>query len=851
MILTFLIENVEIDLSDEYGIPLNFQVSDIQDLSSRKSSFSKTVKVPNTKRNQSAFASLFDLKVENEEDSTQRNINYYFNPKRKADFILLRNSQFLLGGYVKLYNITNENGKIAYDLILYSQFANIIVEMGDSRLEDLALPELEHTLTLNNITGSWTHNEPWIYPIIDYGVLDSRGKSFNTDSLRPAVYAYYYLEKIFEEANFTYSSSFLDSDIFSKLIIPFNRDKLGGIAGGLSTRVVQSGSLLSGPFEVTDTSASLYDAVLVGDDYDTVDKEYTVPTSGSYNILGNLEYRFRVDVDKALITQDIPDTRDTTLSLRMRVFDSSSIEKTSLRRQTDVNLSGLDQGLYDDSIRIFSENTTLEESDIVKFDVLYVSNGVLDGGDISVGETRLFLNLGGTNLRIQRLNVLDGRDLEAKDFILKNITQKDYFLSIIKLFNLYVVPDKNIPRHLNIFTRDEFYASEVERDWSDKLVRNELIEITPAIDIDAKQFRFTYKADTDYFNKLYTDTYGEIYGEKRVNTGYEFSPDIKNIVSDTIFAPTIPINYATGSEQGETLVEALSGSEYLLDGNQIINVQGYYDVTDGFQKGDPAKDYPQFLNTHIGRNINILGEDYKIVNFISPYRFQISGSVREVTPAASGLNPPKVLNNEPFLYINDDNKIFPAIYTSTDDNLTRKPMASLPRILYYDSLFGCETYSITLTGVLRTISDPTNSHTITEYEYPAYYTGSNFSVNVGVYPFISHLDDPENPTLDLLFYRPQQLYWENQSIDSNYSEDGLYDFYYKNGVEAAIDKNNRLLSAFFLLDENDISTLQLNDIIWIDGSQFYINRIEDFDASTTDITKVILFQKKKGLEQLS
>lgn len=852
MIIQLFIEDVEIDLSEEYPVPLNFQVSDITDLASRKSSFSKTVKVPNTKINQLAFASLFDLKVENTEDNTQRNINYYFNPKRKADFTLLRNSQVILQGYVKLYNITNENGKINYDLILYSDFANIIVEMGDKRLEDLSMPELEHTLTIGNITGSWTHNEPWIYPIIDYGVIDSRGKSFNTDSLRPAVYAKYYLDKIFEETNFTYSSSFFDSEIFSKLIIPFNRDKLGGIAGGLSTRVAQSGSIFSGPYTSISGSEELYDTVLVGDNYDTTDKEYTIVTSGSYNFRAGLDYEIIIEEQPYDPNNpfDVPvgalSLKNTTITLQMKVFDASDVEKTALRRETTLDFNSIFNLVG--VVNLLAINVSLEENDKVKFYVNIVSDGVVDGNGTNFGTVSFILNGRETTARMQPVSLLDGRDLEANDFILKDITQKDYFLSIVKLFNLYVVPDKNIPRHLNIFTRDEYYSSEVQKDWTDKLVRNELIEITPAIDIDAKQFRFTYKPDTDYFNKLYTDTYGQIYGEKRVDTGYEFSPNIKDVVSDTIFSPTVPINYATGSEQGETLVEALSGSEYIIDGNQIINVQGYYDITDGFSKGDPAKDYPTFNTTHIGRKISILGEEYKIVNFISPYQFQISGSIRVTTSGAGSLTPAKVLNNETFLYINDDNKIFPAIYSSDDNNVTRKPVASQPRILYYDSLFGCETYSITQTGILREISNADNSQTIKEYEYPTYYTSSNFAVEVGVYPFISHLDDPENPTLDLLFGRPQQLYWENQSIDTNYSDESLYDFYYKNAVEEAIDKNNRLLTAYFLLDETDISTLELNDIIWIDGSQFYINKIQDFDASTTDITKVELFTKKKKFE---
>ena len=129
----------------------------------------------------------------------------------------------------------------------------------------------------------------------------------------------------------------------------------------------------------------------------------------------------------------------------------------------------------------------------------------------------------------------EGSLIDMFDAIPKNIKQKDFFMSIVKMFNLYVQTDNQNDKNLFIEPRDDFYNSEVN-DWSQKLDVSQALEFLPMGALDSQRYLYTYKADKDYYNELYTTTWNEIYGErlKRVNNDFldnEYKTEI-------VFSPT-------------------------------------------------------------------------------------------------------------------------------------------------------------------------------------------------------------------------------------------------------------------------------------------------------------------------
>src|SRR5262249_15769499 len=115
-------------------------------------------------------------------------------------------------------------------------------------------------------------------------------------------------------------------------------------------------------------------------------------------------------------------------------------------------------------------------------------------------------------LKISNTQIIDYSLLSYYDFCLKDVRQADFIESIQKIFNLYFVQDKNIPKHFNIYTRDEFYSNQNLLDWTDKIDTSAPISIQPIPNLKNQTLFFSYKDDKDYWNKKYTQDYGGIYG---------------------------------------------------------------------------------------------------------------------------------------------------------------------------------------------------------------------------------------------------------------------------------------------------------------------------------------------------
>lgn len=115
------------------------------------------------------------------------------------------------------------------------------------------------------------------------------------------------------------------------------------------------------------------------------------------------------------------------------------------------------------------------------------------------------------------------------------------------------------------------------------------------------------------------------------------------------------------------------------------------------------------------------------------------------------------------------------------------------------------------------------------------------------YPYAGHLDDPYFPTLDLLFGRPQEIYWGSQgNIGSNYTTNNLYNRYWKQFIEEITDKDSKIATAYFRLRPIDIFNLDFRKTIQVDGVNYRLNRIIDYNPLSEESTKVELAKSVRG-----
>jgi hypothetical protein len=159
------------------------------------------------------------------------------------------------------------------------------------------------------------------------------------------------------------------------------------------------------------------------------------------------------------------------------------------------------------------------------------------------------------------------------------------------------------------------------------------------------------------------------------------------------------------------------------------------------------------------------------------------------------------------------NRIYPVIV-----NDQRRRTGSNIRILMYAGLTFCDLwtyYSKTLGGVLK-----------------------------NTYPFAGMVNDADNPTYDLSFDVPYELYWSmNQA---NYTNNNLYNTYYYKMISEIKDVDSKLVEMEVLLTAQDLFNINFAKKIFIDNQYYILNKIIDADRTQTQLCTIELLKLKVG-----
>jgi len=440
------------------------------------------------------------------------------------------------------------------------------------------LSEYDHNYTRTNQVNSWATSiikngsayvnfssgnptgEGYVYPLADYGY--NNGLTYKPVQLFPAIYAKTYIDKIFDFAGFSYTSNFFSSNFFKRLIIPFNKSKTSSTQAQINSRkfyVTNPRAHLS----ITTPSSAFYEAVekirfdneTVSPAFDTNnlwnisanDNQYHPNVTGYYNLKWSIRNELEFYADQTV------DYASGTTELIIRIW-KEDINNVSTLLDTfyesfDVSTMSVTFSVKYETLSIYTgtlNNIFLKSTDKVYFEYRFNRQCAffkeIAGQDLQV------------NIDIRCLNpsfytTTDTTDYfynepintsipENTTFVLNtaiptNINQKDFFTSIIKMFNLYVDVDPTNEFNLLIDPRNDFYNSEVV-DWTDKLDTGNDVSLKPMGDLEAKRYSFTYKPDSDHYNKVYSDANNRIYGDVIFEVNNDFVKDEKQVVEKCI-----------------------------------------------------------------------------------------------------------------------------------------------------------------------------------------------------------------------------------------------------------------------------------------------------------------------------
>jgi hypothetical protein len=526
------IEEKELDLTATISQQITYAIDDIRNVDSKATTFSRTIVLPGTANNNNLFGQIFEFNHANFVNDVAPNVEYNFNAAKSAKCRLESDGMLVMKGVLRLLQIVNDGGRIEYEVSIFGELGGFITKLGALKLQDLDFSDYDHEYSIGTIGANWetpVYGSGYFYPLIDYGNYSMDDKhGWKIPTFRPALFVKEYIEKIVANAGYTLDFPLKETDRFKRLIIPYNRKILTAnntkilkqhgenqiFNDGTTTDVIFSGGTGSlGAF--TEVSDGLY--------------EYDGATTVSTTVQVIITYTYT----------GFPDV----LVFRIRK-NGTTIYTQNLTTNGTINHSLEVQ---------FSTNDTIE------FDFLSIING----------ETLTYLAKVDidTDTAIPT-PVLIGDDVIMNDTIPQNILQKDFFISIIKLFNLYVYEDNMVEKKLVIKPYVDFYIDQTD-DYSDRVDRSKPMVIKPMSELNSRYYQFKYKSDTDYWNELYRKRYNEGYGDRIFDSQYEFASETQT--SELIFAPTPLVGYS-GEDKIYSTILKRTGNEPTITEEQIDSI---------------------------------------------------------------------------------------------------------------------------------------------------------------------------------------------------------------------------------------------------------------------------------------
>lgn len=547
--MQLFIEGQEADIDQAFSTLLTASVNDVKSFGTKESTFSKTIILPGTKRNNILFGNIFNTTTRSAYNPLLPNYGYNFNAAVSARVLVMNQSIQQMKGTIRLLQINVDGGFIDYEVSIVGELGGFSAKLGANKIEDLDFSSHDHTYSIANMKASWDNAAAGVgyyYPLIDFGnygytaanVLGGK-HNWNYGTFRPALFVKEYIDKIFAAAGYSFECDLFLTDRFKRLIIPHNQKKL--IKKGLAL--------------VTATPINVENTIDINTEI-----SYNSPSATNWTLDAGHSFRYtgtdtiQIDLSIYLNFNGVTTAPGGNNGVFIEVWRNGAIITAS---HTDYpGWSGSEYFYYS----YFQSGVTVATGDsfMVRITSVDAVDG-LSGYDTIKGQNGTF-NVG--SIIPTTLNVNLGDQLLLNDCIPQNILQKDFFASILKLFNLYVYEDPYKERHMIIKPFIDFHNGDAE-DWSLLVDRSKAINIKPMSELNARYYEFKYKDDSDYWNDLYKKRYNETYGSLIYDSGFEFTSEKAGV--ELIFAPTPLLGYTDEIKVYPTIFKKSGTVEETID----------------------------------------------------------------------------------------------------------------------------------------------------------------------------------------------------------------------------------------------------------------------------------------------
>jgi len=698
LILRVTYNNVVTDLDVDGDVPLRLDISQVdnQDIGEVYGVSSQNFNLPGTSKNNKFFNHGY-LQSAIEVPGLYTSI----------PCSVIRNGETLLQGTLQVNDIvTSEDGFVTYDVTVNNTTIEFNQALKDKFLYEANWTPYNHTLNGVNVFKSWNPRSgssnslataggtgSVYYPYIDFGFDDvftwpdfpvisvSSGSTLSGDSgstalsnypldlgqLYPAIGAREVFDAIFEQAGFSYSSSFIDSSDFDEVfVLTKNQEGLGVLAGPDQ----ESNGLFSGSVDpqfsidavvggldtevIIPTTGSLFDP---GSNYSTSTFFYTATTPGYY------QFDIKVDFENSSHAESESDAPDYNLYLDIDRIDNIQ-DQVQLIDQVTLLSSSIDSASFYSLEG--SPGTTMRRGDraTITFEVnnREGQSGVTDTDPTPI-LTSSFFKVTSAPFDYQDLSVDMGAQIDS------SIKTIDMFKALLTQFNLVAYPNQLQDRVINIETFDTWIRSGEVKDWTEKYNTAKRISIKNPVVEQPKELKFQNVEDDDRISKLAQESTPNFqYGTLRTisdSTLTEADKEIGSLFAPTVLAPALQLQSSSFS------------NEFTLNFNQEAS---------------------NFIIPHLYKFKNNKQESFKFkprIGYRSYYKdegMENSGSVSLPLTASSDLSSP--LNQ--YMQSGSSGDYIEFKNYSTLSNYKRYPVSSSTPDLLFNSSYNKLSNSLTL-----------------------------------------------------------------------------------------------------------------------------------------------------------
>jgi hypothetical protein len=549
-------EGYSLDLSQGLPVPVTFSIADIAQPQNRKQTISKEVALPDTAANRAFFIGAYSL-------STSEN-GVTFDPTAKTTVILKKRGVQVLDGVLKLDAVEINDRNYTFKCRVLSDAIDVFQLLSTISVNELDWSAYIHTLTRTNIKNSWLapSGSGYYYPLIERGAGRPGALIWRTVDFVPYVYLYEVLQKVFEWADITWSSTFLESATFKSILFGYG----GGLIPTLSILDQQQREVAIDNGDVNYTNTA-YTYSTFNPNATYTQTCYFRPVAPNVNPFADALMSFTTTTD--LLNQwddgeiEIQKTGNYSLTLGCVLDYALTVGSMTFVNMINpliqVSKNGLPVYTITTSTIIYTSasgslnfnvnstrNIYAQAGDTISFKLsLGIASCTVASGDTvdPMGVTISTPSVVTMDLLSLDTTITDGGTVDLGMYLPK-MKCSEFLLGCIRQFNLYQ-SEPDIDKQTTVEPLVDFYTNtDTFTDISQIIDYTKPFEMKPAANEYAKNIAYTFKKASDFENAQYLDRWGEEYGDLRYEqSSYYAKGEMK---TEMPWATIVPYQIAQG-----------------------------------------------------------------------------------------------------------------------------------------------------------------------------------------------------------------------------------------------------------------------------------------------------------------